>query len=38
MVPNPAQQGKVRIWQNEHQGVITSREAFRDFPLYLDYG
>jgi len=32
MVPNPAQQGKVRIWQNEHQGVITSREAFRDFP------
>jgi len=29
---NPAQQGKLRIWQNESRGVITSREEFRDFP------
>jgi len=29
---NPAQEGKTRLWQNEHKGVITSREEFREFP------
>ncbi len=29
---NPMQQGKVRAWQNEHRGLITTREEFEKFP------
>lgn len=29
---NPQQQGKVRMWQDEHHGVITSRREFEEYP------
>lgn len=28
---NPQQQGKVRAWQNEHGGLITTREQFNEY-------
>ncbi len=29
---NPRQQGMVRLWENEHEGLITSRQEFEAFP------
>ena len=29
---NPRQDGKIRLWQNEHSGLITSRGEFEEFP------
>ena len=29
---NPTQSGKVRAWQDEHQGLITSRKEFEAYP------
>ena len=29
---NPQQDGKVRGWQNEHRGLIMTRQDFEDFP------
>jgi len=29
---NPQQGGKIRAWQNEHRGIITTRKEFEEFP------
>lgn len=29
---NPKQADKIRAWQDEHQGIITTREEFEDYP------
>jgi len=31
---NPKQANKLRMWENEHRGLITNREEFEAFPWY----
>ena len=32
LTSNPQQQGKVRAWQDEHQGLIATRQEFESYP------